>query len=120
MSVRIYTYDKCDTCRRALRFLDEAGVEFEKRAIRETPPTVAELRVALAEYSGNVRRLFNVSGREYRALGVSEKLGSMSADEALELLANNGQLVKRPFVVGDGVVLVGFDCEVWRQAFQNG
>ena len=89
---------------------EKKGIHFSEIPIRETPPTIAELRTMLAAYDGEMRRLFNTSGLDYRALNLKEKLTEMSEKEALELLTKNGNLVKRPFLLdGDnGLALVGF------------
>ncbi len=114
--LRVYTYANCDTCRRAVKWLRTRGLAFEERPIRETPPTLAELRTMLAAHEGERRRLFNTSGRDYRALGLGDKLPAMTDAEALGLLATNGNLAKRPFLVGSGAALVGFDEKVWAAA----
>lgn len=114
----VYTLAQCSTCRDAVRWLQARGLEFEEKPIRETPPTKAELRTMRAAYAGEVRRLFNSSGIEYRALGIAAKLPALSADQALDLLAGNGRLVKRPFLVGRGVALVGFDAAQWGAALK--
>lgn len=111
--MKIYTYSKCDTCRRAVKWLRERNVEFEERPIRETPPTRAELRRMLAENGGELRKLFNTSGVDYREQKLSEKLPTLTVPAALELLATNGNLVKRPFLIGEAVAIVGFDPAVW-------
>ena len=85
------------------------------KAIRETPPTTAELKTALKLLGGDIRKLFNSSGMDYRALGMKDKLPAMSEDDAIELLSQNGNLVKRPFLIGNGVALVGFKPEIWRE-----
>ena len=114
--LRVHTYAKCDTCRKAGKFLRTQGVAFEEIPIRETPPTRAELRTMLAAQGGQLRKLFNTSGGDYKALGLSAKLPALSEAEALDLLAGNGNLVKRPFALGDGVALVGFDEATWCAA----
>jgi arsenate reductase len=114
--LKIYTYAKCDTCRKAVKFLRANEVEFEEIPIRETPPSPAELRAMLEARGGELRRLFNTAGQDYKALGLSTKLPAMSESDALDLLAKNGNLVKRPFALGDGVHLVGFDETAWREA----
>jgi arsenate reductase len=111
--LKIYTLANCDTCRKATKWLRAHAVAFEERAIRETPPTVSELRTALGANGGDVRKLFNVAGGEYRAQRLGEKLPAMSEAAALGLLAGNGSLVKRPFLVGEGIALVGFDAAAW-------
>jgi len=118
-ALTIYTLSNCSTCRDATKWLRARGTAFDEKAIRETPPTPAELRAMLAAYDGRVTRLFNTSGMEYRALGIAEKLPGLSPDEALKLLAGNGRLVKRPFLVGKGVAEVGFDPKRWAAALGN-
>lgn len=115
-ALKIYTYAKCSTCRNATAFLRARKVEFKEIAIRETPPTLAEFKSMLAAYDGNIRRLFNSSGLDYKALGLSTKLPTLSEAEALKLLGSNGNLVKRPFLISDSVHLVGFDEEAWKKA----
>src|SRR4051812_35124907 len=108
--LKVYTLANCDTCRAAVKWLRAHEVEFEERAIRETPPTLAELRAMLKAYDGDRRKLFNTAGREYRAQGLAEKLPALTDGEALELLVGNGSLVKRPFLIGGGIARVGFDA----------
>jgi arsenate reductase len=115
-ALKLYTLANCDTCRRAVAWLRAREIAFDERAIRETPPTVAELRVMLAARSGELRKLFNTSGREYREQKLGEKLPGMPEAAALALLAANGNLVKRPFLLGGGVALVGFDEKTWAAA----
>ena len=112
----IYTLGTCDSCRAALKWLRAHDVAFTERAIRETPPSPAELRTMLRAHGGERRRLFNTSGRDYREQKLGDKLPAMSDDEALALLAGNGNLVKRPFLIGNGVTLVGFDEAAWAEA----
>jgi arsenate reductase (glutaredoxin) len=110
-----YTYSSCDTCRKATTWLRARGVRFIEKPIRETPPALSELRAMLKQLGGSaeLRRMFNTSGRDYRALGLAETLPGMSEVDALGLLAKNGNLVKRPFLIGPGVGFVGFDEQVW-------
>lgn len=110
----IYTLAQCDTCRRATAWLRDRGAAFEERAIRETPPSPAELRRALA-LAGDRRKLCNTSGRDYRALGIGEKLAGLSDDGFIALLAGNGNLVKRPFLVHGDTCLAGFQEAAWAQ-----
>jgi arsenate reductase len=109
----IYTYAKCSTCRAAVKWLTDHGVSFVEKPIKESPPGLSELKAMLSGQPGGLRRLFNTSGLEYRALGLATKLPDLSVDDALRLLAGNGMLVKRPFVLGPGVALVGFDEKAW-------
>ncbi len=112
--LKVYTYAKCDTCRKAVKFLRGKGTKFQEIPIRETPPSLSELKAMLQAQGGEMRRLFNTSGVDYKALGLSAKLPGLSEAEALKLLAGNGNLVKRPFVVGNDVHLVGFKEDEWR------
>ncbi|MBX3033718.1 MAG: arsenate reductase family protein [Bdellovibrionaceae bacterium] len=116
--LKIYSYDKCSTCRKALKFLDSKEVDYETVDITERPPTLSELKSVLASYDGEIKKLFNTSGVQYRELGISEKLKGMTESEALKLLAGNGRLVKRPFVVASQRGLVGFDETLWKKTFR--
>jgi arsenate reductase len=115
----VYTYKNCDTCRRAVKWLQSQGPAFVERPIRETPPTPAELRKMLAAQHGELRRLFNTSGRDYREQKLGEKLPGMDVGAALALLAKNGNLVKRPFLLGPDVALIGFDEKAWSLALSK-
>lgn len=121
-SVLFVEYPKCSTCRRAKAWLDEHGISYKDRHIVEEPPTAAELaewRVRGQEPLP-VRRLFNTSGKLYRELGVKARLDAgMGEDEALELLATNGMLVKRPLLVGDDFLLAGFREADWAIALDT-
>lgn len=117
--VTVFTYAKCSTCRDAVKWLRAHGVNFIERPIYETPPSVAELRRMLAHQNGILRRLFNSSGLEYRALGLAAKLPVMTEAAALALLASNGRLVKRPFLFGEELGLVGFAAPTWGLALGN-
>ena len=114
--LKLYAYANCDSCRRAARWLREAGHAFTEIRTRETPPTPSELRTVLAALDGDLRRLCNTSGRDYRALGISARLPTLSTEEALALLCGNGNLIKRPVLLGPGVALAGFQPEAWRAA----
>jgi arsenate reductase len=115
-TLKVYTYSGCDTCRRAVKWLRGKGIAFDERPIREFPPSSAELRMMLVAQGGEIRRLFNTSGKDYRDQKIGEKLGTMSTSAALGTLAGNGNMVKRPFAFGPGVALVGFDEEAWAKA----
>jgi len=115
--VRIYTYKNCGTCRKAVKYLAGRDVEFTEIPIRETPPGKSELRKMLKLHDGELRRLFNTSGGDYRALNLKDKLPSLSAGEAIDLLAANGNLVKRPFALIGDQGLVGFKEPEWDAVF---
>ena len=117
MTVLFVEYPKCSTCKKAKKWLEGQNVSFEDRHIVEDNPTAAEL-ATWQEMSGlPVRRFFNTSGMLYREMGIKAKLDAgMSDDEAFELLSTNGMLVKRPLLVGEDFVLVGFKEDQWAQA----
>lgn len=114
MAIKVYSYSGCGTCRKALKWLDARKLPYALVAIRETPPTRAELERMLGVYKGELRRLFNTSGGDYKTLGLKDKLPKMSAAQALSLLSGNGNLVKRPFVLTARGGTVGFDEAVWK------
>lgn len=94
------------------------GLDYKEIPIRETPPSKEELTKMLSTV-GELRKLFNTSGRDYKALGLSSQLESLGEEGAMQLLLKNGNLVKRPFLIGPQVALVGFQEAVWRQNLQK-
>jgi arsenate reductase len=110
--MKIYTYNKCSTCRKAVKWLKEQNLYFEELPIRETPPSVDELR-AMLEFVGDLKKLFNTSGQDYRALGMKDKLLLMTNEEAFECLAANGNLIKRPFLLDADRGITGFKEDTW-------
>ena len=108
-------YPKCTTCQRAKKFLDERGVEYTPRHIKEDNPCADELREWFKRSGLPLKKFFNTSGIQYRALELKDKLADMSEEEQLELLASDGMLVKRPVLVGDGFVLTGFRQSEWEE-----
>lgn len=113
--MKFYQYPKCSTCVKARKYLEANDVEVETINIADQAPSVDELSAMLASYDGNIRKLFNTSGMQYRELNMKERLPNMSADEALALLASNGMLVKRPFLLKKGQGIVGFKEADWQQ-----
>src|SRR5688572_4426847 len=109
MKVRVYQYPKCSTCRKALAFLDRNGVEYESIDIVLKPPSKRELERALGLAGVPVKKLFNTSGQSYREGNFGERLPTLSVPQALEALAADGKLIKRPLLFGDGFALIGFD-----------
>jgi arsenate reductase (glutaredoxin) len=112
----IYVYQNCSTCRDALKWLQAKGIPHEVKPIRDSPPTTAELTTALHAHDGDLRKLFNTSGQDYRALGLKDQLPTMSEATAFALLSTHGNLVKRPFLIRGSTVLLGFKDEVWASA----
>ncbi len=108
-------YEKCTTCKKAQRWLDEHSVSYDLRPIKEHNPTEAELR-AWHKVSGlPLKKFFNTSGQLYRSMELSKKLPDMSEDEQFALLATDGMLVKRPLFVDGDTVLVGFKEADWAE-----
>ena len=108
-------YPKCTTCQKARAFLDERGVTYTSRDIKLENPALDELRAWYEKSGMPLRRFFNTSGLVYKSLGLNkDKLEAMSEDEQLALLAADGMLVKRPLLVGDEFVLVGFKQAEWE------
>ena len=107
-------YPKCSTCQKARKWLDEQGIAFDERDIKLDNPTEQELRAWYARSGLPLKRFFNTSGLQYKALGLKEKLPAMSEDEQLALLATDGMLVKRPLLVGEDFVLTGFRAAEWE------
>lgn len=118
--LKVYEYSKCSTCVKALKFLDSKKVSYKKLPIVEQAPTQKELKEMLGylnKNGGSLKNLFNTSGVMYKELKLSEKLPTLSTEEAIKLLSENGKLVKRPFVIGDGVYLIGFKEDQWKEKF---
>ena len=109
-------YDKCTTCQRAKKWLDDHAFSYTDRPIKENNPTYEELKAWYERSGWPLKRFFNTSGRLYKELGLKERLPSMSEEEQLQLLSENGMLVKRPLLITDTVVLVGFRQPAWEAA----
>ena len=109
-------YPKCTTCQKAKKWLDEKGLTCEVRDIKLENPTAEELRRWHQASGLPLKRFYNTSGQQYRALELKDKLPTMSEDEQFALLASDGMLVKRPILVGDDFVLVGFKQAEWEDA----
>ena len=107
-------YPKCSTCKKARKFLEEKGVAFEDRDIKEQNPTVEELKEWIAKSGLPAKKFFNTSGMLYRQMELKDKLPNMSEQEMIELLATDGMLVKRPILVSEDKVLVGFREAEWE------
>lgn len=116
MKTRFFGYKACGTCRKAKKWLAEQSIELEELAIRETPPSVDDFQLALKN-GYPLKALFNTAGGDYRELGMKDKLPEMLESDALELLASRGNLVKRPFVVAEQRVLIGFKEAEWEKFF---
>ena len=108
-------YPKCSTCKKARKFLEEKGVAFEDRDIKEQNPTVEELKEWIAKSGLPAKKFFNTSGLLYKEMQLKDKLGSMSDEEMINLLASDGMLVKRPLLIGENNVCVGFKESEWEK-----
>lgn len=111
-------YPKCTTCQKAKTFLDSQGVEYTLRDIKQDNPSRKELEQWHAISKLPLKKFFNTSGLQYKALDLKNKLSAMSEDEQLDLLASDGMLVKRPILAGDDFVLVGFKQKQWEGALK--
>ena len=107
-------YPKCTTCQKAKKWLDASGVAYDERHIKDNNPTIDELKVWHKQSGLSLKRFFNTSGLQYKALNLKEKLPAMSEEDQFKLLASDGMLVKRPLLIGDGFVLVGFKEDEWQ------
>ena len=112
--IKLYIYKNCSTCKKACLFLKKLEIHIETIPIRETPPSMKELEQMLNTYNGELKKLFNTSGRDYRELNLKEKLPHLSNTEALKLLSENGNLIKRPFLITKKSGLVGFKETNWK------
>lgn len=108
-------YPKCSTCQKAKKWLDEHNIVYNERHIVEENPTYDELKEWHKKSGLPLKRFFNTSGLLYKEMKLKDKLSKMSEEEQLKLLATNGMLVKRPIVVGDDAVLVGFKEAEWNE-----
>ena len=112
--VKFICYPKCTTCQKAKKWLDDNNVEYELRDIKFRNPTFEELSAWHSKSGLPIKKFFNTSGLLYKSLELKNKLPTMSDDEMLNLLSTDGMLVKRPLLVGDDFVLVGFKEDEWR------
>ena len=108
-------YPKCTTCQKAKAYLDAKGISYEFRDIKLENPTLEELTAWWKASGLPLKKFFNTSGLQYKALNLKDKLPAMSEEEQLALLATDGMLVKRPILVGDGFVLTGFRQAEWEE-----
>ncbi|MBX7148619.1 arsenate reductase family protein [bacterium] len=115
MLLKIYVYKNCSTCQKALKFLNAHNIKHQVFPIRETPPSQGEIKSMLVHLKGEVKKLFNTSGQDYRTLKIANQLPSLSQADILKLLAGNGNLIKRPFVLSPKIGLVGFKEDEWKK-----
>ena len=115
MSILFVEYPKCTTCIKAKKFLKEMGVDFEDRHIVENNPTVEELNQWIDKSGLEIKKFFNTSGKLYKEMNLKDKIKYMTREECVALLATNGMLVKRPILVKDDKVLVGFKEDQYKE-----
>ncbi len=109
-------YPKCTTCKKAGTWLKEKGIACESRDIKLDNPTAEELKAWIAKSGFPVRKFFNTSGQRYREMNLKDRLDAMTEEEMIGLLASDGMLVKRPLLVGERTVCVGFKESEWEKA----
>lgn len=107
-------YPKCSTCKKAKKWLEENNIEFEDRNIIEETPTIKELTKWIKESGLDIKKWFNTSGLKYKELNLKEKLSNISDKEKIELLASDGMLIKRPVLVSDKGIFIGFNEDKWN------
>lgn len=115
MNLTVLCYKKCTTCQKALKWLDERGIRYTERPIKEEHPTASELKEWFEKSGLPLKRFFNTSGNLYKELALKDKLPDMSQEDQFALLATDGMLVKRPLVVGEDFVLTGFKEAEWKE-----
>lgn len=111
-------YPKCSTCKKAKKWLEEHGIEFEDRNIVENRPTSEELEKWIKKSGLEIKRFFNTSGLKYKELKLKEKLPNMSKEEQIKILASDGMIVKRPLLISEDKILVGFKEKEWEEVIK--
>ena len=117
--MKVVCYPKCGTCKKALAYLENLGVGYDYRDIKEENPSYEELKQWQDASGVEMKRFFNTSGQLYKSMELKDKLPGMSDEEKLQLLATDGMLVKRPIAIGDDCVLVGFKENEWDAVFKK-
>ena len=113
--MKVYCYDRCTTCKKALKWLDDNSIKYQLIDIKGNNPDKDTIKAAQEKSGQPLKKFFNTSGQLYRGMELSKKLPDMSEDEQLNLLASDGMLVKRPLVIGDDFVLLGFKEAEWQE-----
>ena len=113
--MKLYSYIKCGTCRKAKKLLDVYKIPYDEIDITETPPPKSVLKRAIQ--AKGIKKLFNTSGEQYKKLGIKDKIGTMTEAQALGLLSGNGRLVKRPIAVDGNRITVGFDENEYKEVW---
>ena len=119
MKIIFIEYPKCSTCQKAKKWLESNNIEFEDRHIVEETPTVGELKKWIPTSNKDIKSWFNTSGLKYKELNLKEKLSEMTEEEKIKLLASDGMLIKRPLIVSDDKILIGFKEQEWKEYFNK-
>ncbi len=117
--MKVYCYERCTTCKKALKWLDENKISYELIDIKGNNPDEKTLREAYKKSGVELKKFFNTSGQLYRQMELTKKLPDMSEDDKIKLLATDGMLVKRPLVIDENKVLLGFKEAEWQEYFLN-
>ena len=117
--IKFICYPKCTTCQKAKKWLDDNGIKYELRDIKLDNPTLEELNEWYNKSGLPIKKFFNTSGLLYKSLDLKNKLPEISEDEMLNLLSTDGMLVKRPLLIGDDFVLVGFNEAEWAEKLEK-
>lgn len=112
-------YPKCSTCQKAKKWLENNQVKFQERHIVDEVPTEKELKEWIQKGKYPIKKFFNTSGLKYKELNLKEKLLTMKEEEQIKLLASNGMLIKRPILVSENTILVGFKEKEWEETFKT-
>lgn len=112
-------YPKCSTCKKAKKYLDDLNIKYTDRDIKLDNPNKSELKAWISKSDLDISRFFNTSGIKYRELNLKDKLKNMSYDEKIEILSSDGMLVKRPLLIIDNNVLVGFKLNEWNNVLKK-
>ncbi len=112
----LYAYRRCSTCRKALQWLEDRRIAHTVQDLKESPPSAAVLRAVMERSGLPLKRFFNTSGQSYRGGGWKDKVDALTLEEAATALAADGMLIKRPLLVTDSTILVGFKAEAWEGA----
>ncbi len=116
--MELIEYAKCSTCKKAKKWLDDHHIEYSVRAIKEQTPTYEELNNWINKFNLPIKRLFNTSGLKYKELNLKEKLATMPKSDQIRLLASDGMLIKRPLLIANDMILIGFKENEWYDYFQ--
>lgn len=119
MKVIFIEYPKCSTCQKAKKWLENNNIEFIDRHIVEETPTVEELKQWISLSNKDIKSWFNTSGLKYKALNLKGKLPNMTDDEKVKLLSSDGMLIKRPLVICNDKILIGFKEQEWKELFNK-